>query len=392
MAPKVSKAAHQAGRQARAQYAVLVAPHAPPKLDDAAHRAVHQTRRAARQAADYAAPRMEQAVAAAGPLRDEAVARSAAALAALRGQVTAKELRKLVRKHERRAKAKRTAKGVAVAGLVFGGAVAAWKWWREAVRPGPAGRTPGADGGRRALPARLRGRERLVLVGPGSRAGRRGERRRQRPPRLTAPPLQRRRATGQGRGGARDGGERGRRAPGGSARRGPPRRRTERTTRQQRESRGRGRSRAHAVSTAGDERGPPGRPATAAPPGGPVRLGADALLHRGRQGPGPYGAAAPGPPHRLVCTARCAERPGASARPPLRSDRPPREGRSPNRARSARRRDDCGAELLDHDGGHDSSLSHHVGHIGLGDLHTFLMMCPHVENGGSTAVSAQIFR
>ncbi|OII68138.1 MULTISPECIES: DUF5324 family protein [unclassified Streptomyces] len=135
MAPKVSKAAHQAGRQARAQYAVLVAPHVPPKLDDAAHRAVHQTRLAARHAAEYAAPRVEHAVAAAGPLRDEAVARSAAALAALRGQVTAKELKKLVRKHERRAKARRTAKGVAVTGLVLGGAVAAWKWWERQSAP-----------------------------------------------------------------------------------------------------------------------------------------------------------------------------------------------------------------------------------------------------------------
>ncbi len=45
-------------------------------------------RKAARQAADYTAPRVERAVAAAGPVREEAAARGAAALAALRGQVT----------------------------------------------------------------------------------------------------------------------------------------------------------------------------------------------------------------------------------------------------------------------------------------------------------------
>ncbi|MFJ9004964.1 DUF5324 family protein [Streptomyces canus] len=138
LAPKVS----QAAEQARVQYGAHVAPrleqartHVPPKVDQAAHEAAVRTRKAARQAADYSRPRIEQAVAAAGPVRDEATARSAAALAALRGQITPKEVQKLVRKHERRARAGRLAKALAVAGLVAGGAFAAWKWWDKQANP-----------------------------------------------------------------------------------------------------------------------------------------------------------------------------------------------------------------------------------------------------------------
>ena len=138
LAPKVS----QAAEQARVQYGAHVAPrleqartHVPPKVDQAAHEAAVRTRKAARQAADYSRPRIEQAVAAAGPVRDEATARSVAALAALRGQITPKEVQKLVRKHERRARAGRLAKALAVAGLVAGGAFAAWKWWDKQANP-----------------------------------------------------------------------------------------------------------------------------------------------------------------------------------------------------------------------------------------------------------------
>jgi hypothetical protein len=138
LAPKVS----QAAEQARVQYGAHVAPrvdqarsqalaHVPPKVDQAAAR----TRKAAKQAADYSRPKLEQAVAVAGPVRDEAAARSAAALAALRGQVSPKEIQKLVRKHERRARAGRLAKALAIAGIVGGGAFAAWKWWDKQANP-----------------------------------------------------------------------------------------------------------------------------------------------------------------------------------------------------------------------------------------------------------------
>ncbi|GAA2237455.1 DUF5324 family protein [Streptomyces amakusaensis] len=135
IAPKVSKAARRARAQARVQYAAHVAPHVPPQVDDAAHRAAHQARKAARQAADYTRPRVEQAVAAAQPVREEAVARSGAALAALRGQVTAKEIAKLVRKHERRSRAARFGKGFLIVGVVAGGAFAVWKWWDKQANP-----------------------------------------------------------------------------------------------------------------------------------------------------------------------------------------------------------------------------------------------------------------
>ena len=92
LAPTMSKAT----QQARSQYSAHVAPLVPPKVDDVAHRAVVTTRKAARQAADYAAPRVELVKATAGPVAEEAAVRSAAALAALRGGVTAKDVQKLV--------------------------------------------------------------------------------------------------------------------------------------------------------------------------------------------------------------------------------------------------------------------------------------------------------
>jgi hypothetical protein len=138
LAPKVSLAADQA----RVQYDAHVVPrleqartHVPPKVDQAAQEAAVRTRKAALQAAEYSRPRIEQAVAAAGPVRDEAAARGAAALAALRGQVSPKEIQKLVRKHERRARAGRLAKGLAVLGILAGGAFAAWKWWDKQANP-----------------------------------------------------------------------------------------------------------------------------------------------------------------------------------------------------------------------------------------------------------------
>lgn len=138
LAPKMS----QAAEQARHQYGARMAPrleqartHVPPKVDLAAHEAALRTRKAARQAADFTTPRVERAVAAAGPVREEAASRGAAALAALRGQVSPKEIQKLVRRHERRARTARLAKGLVVLGLLTGGAIAAWKWWDKQANP-----------------------------------------------------------------------------------------------------------------------------------------------------------------------------------------------------------------------------------------------------------------
>ncbi|MFD4969620.1 DUF5324 family protein [Streptomyces sp. NPDC058424] len=142
LAPKVTLAADQA----RVQYGAHVAPrleqartqamaHVPPKVDQAAQEAAERTRRAARQAAEYSRPRIEQAMAAAGPVADEAAARGAAALVALRGQVPARKIQKLARTHERRARAGRVVKLLALAGALAGGAFAAWKWWDKQANP-----------------------------------------------------------------------------------------------------------------------------------------------------------------------------------------------------------------------------------------------------------------
>jgi len=157
LAPKVSQAADQA----RVQYDAHLAPrleqaraHVPPKVDQAAHEAAVRTRKAARQAADYSKPRIEQVVAAAQPVREEAASRGVAALAALRGQVSPEEIQKLVRKHERRAKAGRAAKGLALLGIVVGAAFVVWKWWDKQANPDwlvePPEATEVPEGGRLA--------------------------------------------------------------------------------------------------------------------------------------------------------------------------------------------------------------------------------------------------
>lgn len=154
LAPKVSLAAEQA----RVQYDAHLAPrveqartHVPPKVDQAAHEAAVRTRKAARQAADYSKPRIEQAVAAAQPVREEATSRGVAALAALRGQVSPKEIQKLVRKQERRARP-------AVSPRVW----PSWAFWRAAhslpgsggtSRPTPTGSSSRRP--RRRCPRRL---------------------------------------------------------------------------------------------------------------------------------------------------------------------------------------------------------------------------------------------
>ncbi|MFI1811062.1 DUF5324 family protein [Streptomyces sp. NPDC020422] len=135
LAPKVSKAASQARTQARQQYDSLVAPHVPPRVDEAAHRAAAVTRKAARQATDYTVPRVEHAVAATTPVLEEAGARSTAAWAALRGQVTPKDIERIVRQHERRARAGRLAKGFVVLGVLAVGAFCAWRWWDKQANP-----------------------------------------------------------------------------------------------------------------------------------------------------------------------------------------------------------------------------------------------------------------
>ncbi|MDT0342121.1 DUF5324 family protein [Streptomyces litchfieldiae] len=98
-----------------------------------------RARRAAAQArvryATRVAPGMERARAAAGPAREEASARSQAALAALRGDISPREIRCAVRRRQRRARAGRMARRLGLLGLAAGGALAAWKWWNSQTNP-----------------------------------------------------------------------------------------------------------------------------------------------------------------------------------------------------------------------------------------------------------------
>ncbi|MBJ7902000.1 DUF5324 family protein [Streptomyces sp. NPDC004549] len=138
LAPVMSQAADQA----RVQYDALLAPrleqaraHVPPKVDQAAQDAAERTRKAAKQAAEYSRPRIEQAVAAATPVYDEAATRGAAALVALRGNVSAKQIKKLARRNERRGTARTVLKYAALASIVAGTALAVWKWWDKQANP-----------------------------------------------------------------------------------------------------------------------------------------------------------------------------------------------------------------------------------------------------------------
>ncbi|MCE7080685.1 DUF5324 family protein [Streptomyces sp. ST2-7A] len=145
LAPRTRKAV----RRAEENYRTHVAPHVerarhslPDGVDEAAHRAADGTRRAAhravesaRQAKVAAAPRIEAARTQAVPARDEVVARSAAAVAALRGVVSPAEIRRAVRRRERRARTRKAVKWVGLTGLVAGGAWAAWRWWDRQTNP-----------------------------------------------------------------------------------------------------------------------------------------------------------------------------------------------------------------------------------------------------------------
>jgi hypothetical protein len=80
-------------------------------------------------------PGVERARSAAGPAGREAMARSEAAMAALRGQITPHDVRCTVRRRRSRARAGRVARRLGVLGLVAAGAFAAWKWWERQSSP-----------------------------------------------------------------------------------------------------------------------------------------------------------------------------------------------------------------------------------------------------------------
>lgn len=142
LGPKVSSAAQQARSAARDNYDMHVVPRLakarsslPPDVDKAAARAAERTRAAAQQAGGYARPHLEQARAAAGPAGREAAVRSAAALAALRGEISARDLERLSRRRASRARLGRVARRLGLFGLLAGGAYAAWRWWDKQANP-----------------------------------------------------------------------------------------------------------------------------------------------------------------------------------------------------------------------------------------------------------------
>lgn len=122
-------------RQAREQAWAAV----PPKTAVAVESAARRTKETAKTAADYTVPKVGTAVAAtravAVPVTNEALVRGAAALHALRGQVTADDIDRLVRRRVRRQRAGRTFRGLLLAGVVGGAAFAAWRWWSKQANP-----------------------------------------------------------------------------------------------------------------------------------------------------------------------------------------------------------------------------------------------------------------
>ncbi|WP_276324182.1 DUF5324 family protein [Streptomyces sp. RFCAC02] len=103
-------------------YAQQAGAHVAPMARKAATRAKHGY-------ASQVVPRVARAKAAAGPARAQATVRSQAAMAALRGDVSVRDIKAAVRRRQRRARTGRMMRRVGMIGLVAGGAFAAWKWW-----------------------------------------------------------------------------------------------------------------------------------------------------------------------------------------------------------------------------------------------------------------------
>ncbi|WP_329134189.1 DUF5324 family protein [Streptomyces sp. NBC_01476] len=121
--------------QVREQAAAAV----PPKAANAVETAAKRTKKGAKAAAEYTAPRVGTAVAAtravAGPAKEEVVLRGGAALAALRGSVSAADIDRLVRRRIRRQRTGRAFRGLVIVGLAGGAAYAAFKWWSKQSNP-----------------------------------------------------------------------------------------------------------------------------------------------------------------------------------------------------------------------------------------------------------------
>ncbi|MDY0812511.1 DUF5324 family protein [Kitasatospora purpeofusca] len=150
--------ASQAAHTARVQYDRHIAPqvgHAfaslPPEAQQNALKTVHRAQekalaarlsaaRAADQARSAVVPRVAQAVeearATVVPVAQEAQMRGAAALTAMRGNVTSAEIGDLAARNARRSCRSGWATGLAVAGVVaIASGLVAWQWWRHRSNP-----------------------------------------------------------------------------------------------------------------------------------------------------------------------------------------------------------------------------------------------------------------
>ncbi|CAL9470976.1 hypothetical protein SUDANB171_02823 [Streptomyces sp. enrichment culture] len=107
----------------------------PEGMDAAAVRAAERARVAAIRTREVAGPRIEAAMAAAGPASHEAAERSTAALAALRGQVTPQEIQQVLHRRRCVARRRRNLRRLGVAGVVVGVTVMAWRLWQNQSSP-----------------------------------------------------------------------------------------------------------------------------------------------------------------------------------------------------------------------------------------------------------------
>ncbi|MFB6891589.1 DUF5324 family protein [Kitasatospora sp. NPDC056327] len=181
-ADNARRQASQAAHTVHVQYDRHIAPqvgHAfaslPPEAQQSTLKALHRAQeaalaarlsaaRATDQARSAVAPRVvhavEEARAAVVPVAQEAQTRGAAALTAMRGNVTSAEISDLAARNARRSCRGGWATGLAVAGvLAIGSGIVAWQWWRHRSNPEWLVEPPSAapDGAAPEPPARPAG-------------------------------------------------------------------------------------------------------------------------------------------------------------------------------------------------------------------------------------------
>ncbi|MFF8769978.1 DUF5324 family protein [Kitasatospora sp. NPDC015120] len=168
LADNARQQATQAAHTVRVQYDRHIAPqvgHAfaslPPEAQQNALKALHRSQeaalaarhsavRAADQARSTVTPKVvhavEEARAAVVPVAHEAQTRGAAALTAMRGNVTSAEISDLAARNARRSCRSGWATGLAVAGVIaIAGGIATWQWWRHRSNPEWLVEPPSAD-------------------------------------------------------------------------------------------------------------------------------------------------------------------------------------------------------------------------------------------------------